>query len=411
MLQKSVIFTGSLLLLILLLTACAGPQGGIGPVGPAGPAGPEGPAGPVGETGPAGEPGPTGAEYVGDQLCSGCHYDLSQMYQKSGHPWSLTPISEGKTPSFPFTQIASLPRGYTLNDISYIIGGYFWKAIFVNSQGYIITGAPDTTDDTTFLNQLNFGNAAIGTSPGWASFHAGQADLTFTCGSCHSTGYSSGGNQDKLPGLVGTWAQPGVRCERCHGPGNLHANNPQGVRMFVERDSALCRECHTYVATSALDIKNGFIQHSDQYGDLSQSKHQILDCLTCHDPHSGVVQLQQAGQQTTRLLCQDCHFREAQFQNNPAHKANSIGCTDCHMPRLIQSGSANPLGYMGDMHTHVMAIDPRLVSQFNADGTLASGQIGLDYACRRCHGATKSDAELLSMANGYHAIPAAVPVP
>jgi len=411
MLRNLVVFIGAISLMSLLLAACAGPQGSLGPVGPAGVAGPEGPAGPVGETGPAGEPGPTGAEYVGDQLCAGCHYDLSQVYLKSGHPWSLTPLSEEKAPEYPFTQITSLPRGYTFKDIGYIIGGYFWKAIFVNLQGYIITDAPEATADTSFMNQFNFGNSAIGTGASWASFHAGEAEFQFTCGSCHTTGYNAGGNQDNLPGIVGTWKQPGVRCEACHGPGSLHVNNPEGVRMFIERDSALCRECHTKVSPTSLEIKNGFIQHSDQYGDLSQSKHQILDCLTCHDPHSGVVQQDQAGQQATRLLCQDCHFEEGQFQNNPAHVANEIGCTDCHMPLLIQSGSANPRSYMGDMHTHVVAIDPRLISQFNADGSLASGQISLDYACRRCHGTTKSDAELLAGASGYHALPASQPTP
>lgn len=406
MLRKWVVLVGGFLLLTFLLAACAGPQGEQGPVGPAGPAGPEGPAGPIGETGTASEASLSEAEYVGDQLCSGCHNDLSQTYMKSGHPWSLSTTTDGKSPAFPFTKITSLPQGYTLKDISYIIGGYFSKAIFVNSQGYIITNAPGSSDDLTYLNQFNFGNSMFGTSSGWVSYHAGEADLPFTCGSCHSTGYSNGGNQDNLPGVVGTWAQPGVHCERCHGPGSLHANDPKGVRMLVERDSSLCRECHTFVSTASLDVKNGFIQHSDQYGDLSQSKHQILDCLTCHDPHSGVVQLRSDDQQTTRLVCQDCHFKEAQYQNNPSHTSFNIGCTDCHMPRLIQSGSANTRGFTGDMRTHVVAIDPRMISQFNEDGSLASGQISLDYACRHCHGTTKSDAELLTGASGYHEIPA-----
>ncbi len=411
MLRKWVVFIGGLLILSGIITACAGPQGQQGPVGPAGPAGPEGPAGPIGDTGPAGEPGPTGAEYVGDQLCSGCHNDISQSYLKSGHPWSLSTITDGKSPAYPFTQITSLPQGYTLKDISYIIGGYFWKAIFINAQGYIITDAPGSTGDPTFLNQYNLGNSALGLNTSWASFHSGETDLSFTCGSCHTTGYSNGGNQDDLPGVMGTWAQPGVRCERCHGPGSLHANNPKGVRMLVERDSGLCRECHEYVSTANLEVKNGFIQHSDQYGDLSQSKHQLLDCLTCHDPHSGVVQLRLEGQQTTNLLCQDCHWQEAQFQNNPTHMALNISCTDCHMPRLIESGSANALGFMGDMRTHVVTIDPRKISQFNEDGSLASGQISLDYACRHCHGTTKSDTDLLTAASGYHQIPATPQIP
>jgi predicted CXXCH cytochrome family protein len=415
MLRKWVIFIVGILILTCLLASCTGPQGEQGPVGPSGPAGPEGPAGPVGE--PAQNTSETAmvvaAEYVGDQICSGCHYDLSQIYIKSGHPWSLSSVTGGISPDYPFTQINSTPKGYTLKDISYIIGGYFWKAIFVNSEGYIITDAPGSSDDPTYLNQFNFGNSMIGLSSGWASYHAGAAEFSFTCGSCHTTGYDNGGSQDNLPGVVGTWAQPGVRCERCHGPGSLHANNPEGVRMVVERDSALCQECHTYkdVHPATLEVGNGFIQHRDQYGDLSQSKHQILDCLTCHDPHSGVVQLRQEGQQTTRLLCQDCHFQEAQFQNNASHTARSIGCTDCHMPRLIQSGSANPQGFTGDFRTHVVAIDPRQINQFNEDGTLASGQISLNFACRRCHGTTKSDTELLTAAGGYHDIPLTQPSP
>src|SRR5512137_1825266 len=109
--RKQIFILGGLFILAAILSACAGAQGPLGPVGPAGPAGPEGPAGPVGEQGPAGEPGPTGAEYAGDQVCSGCHYDISQTYMKSGHPWSLSPVA-GKIPSFPFSQISSIPRGY-----------------------------------------------------------------------------------------------------------------------------------------------------------------------------------------------------------------------------------------------------------------------------------------------------------
>jgi hypothetical protein len=402
---KSVVFIGALLILIALMAACAGPQGQQGPVGPAGPAGPEGPAGPIGDTGAAGEPGPSGADYIGDQTCSGCHYDISQTYMQSGHPWSLTQISEAKLPAFPFTQVSSLPQGYTLNTISYIVGGYFWKAIFLDSQGYIITDAPGATGDVEYFNQFNFGNTSLGLSPGWSSFHAGETELAFNCGSCHTTGYSAGGSQDNLPGITGSWQAAGVRCERCHGPGSLHATNPKGIRMFVDRTSGLCRECHEYVPTAELDVKNGFIQHSDQYGDLSQSKHQMLDCLTCHDPHSGVIQLQVAGQQATGLRCQDCHWQEAQFQNNPSHVALNLDCTDCHMPYLIESGTANARGFTGDMRTHVMAIDPRQINQFNEDGSLATGQISLDYACRHCHGSTKTDAELLTAASGYHNVP------
>ncbi len=411
MVRKWIIFIGGILILSSILAACAGPQGEQGSVGPAGPAGPEGPAGPIGEPGPAGEPGPTGAEYVGDELCSGCHYDLAQVYMKSGHPWSLTPVTDGKIADYPFTQISSLPQGYSPNDISYVIGGYNWKTIFVDSQGYIITGAPGSPDDPTYLNQFNLGNSALGLSSSWTPYHAGEAEYSFTCGTCHSTGFDNGGNQDNLPGIVGTWTQPGVRCERCHGPGSLHARTQ---RVSVCKLNAIPPRAGNVICMYPLlllILKDGFIQNSDQFGDLSQSKHQILDCLTCHDPHSGAVQLRMDGQQTSRLLCQDCHYQEAQFQNNPRHVASGIGCTDCHMPRLIQVGSANPQSFTGDMRTHVIAIDPLRANQFNEDGTLATGQISLDYACRRCHGVSMPDAELITAATGYHEIAADQQIP
>jgi hypothetical protein len=92
MIRKWLIVIGGLMIIAALLAACAGPEGQQGPPGPAGPAGPEGPQGPPGEAGPEGPPGPSGAaaaEYVGDQVCAGCHTDLYDTYMMSGHPWKL----------------------------------------------------------------------------------------------------------------------------------------------------------------------------------------------------------------------------------------------------------------------------------------------------------------------------------
>jgi len=211
-------------LLVLLITACAGPTGPEGPVGSPGPAGPIGPQGPSGEAGPAGETGPAGAagaEYVGSATCGGCHTELYDTFMKSGHPWIMNPITEGKAPAYPFSKLNNPPKGYQWKDISYVIGGYHWKANFLNQEGYIITDEPGKTGSTEYLNQYNLENSLLGESAGWASYQAGTENLVYDCGSCHTTGYNSQGNQDSLAGLAGTWAQPGVQCEECHGPGRL----------------------------------------------------------------------------------------------------------------------------------------------------------------------------------------------
>jgi hypothetical protein len=318
-------------------------------------------------------------------------------------------------PDYPFTEIPAPPEGYTWSDILYVIGGYNWKARFVNLEGYIITDAPGATGNAEYLNQWNFANSLIGKDADWATYHSGEANLAYDCGSCHTTGYSPQGNQDNLPGLVGTWTQPGIRCEACHGPGSLHMTNPPGVQMMIERDSELCGECHRRGEVESVNAKGGFIEHHEQYEELYQGKHIVLDCVTCHDPHTGVVQLRVAGEQTTRTQCQNCHFEQAKYQDNPTHVAMNMACIECHMPRIVKTAWGDAEKFTGDIRTHLMAIDPSQIGQFNEDGTIALSQIGLDYACRHCHGAglgsVKTDEELIAAATGYHDRPAPTPEP
>jgi Cytochrome c554 and c-prime len=398
--------------ILLLLASCAGQPGPQGPIGPAGPAGPEGPIGPEGKTGPQGPPGEaaksTGGEYIGSATCGGCHADIYQSYQNSGHAWIMTPVNDGRRPPYPYTFLPQPPQGYDWSQISYVIGGFRWKALFLDQNGYIITNPPDTTGQTDYANQYNLENTDVPHPAGWVSYHSGQEALAYNCGACHSTGYAPSGNQDNLPGLQGSWAQPGVQCEACHGPGSLHASNPRGIRMVIDRDAEMCQQCHIFNSDS-LDIQAGFIQHGDQYGDLPQGKHAVIDCVLCHDPHSGVVQRQQVQQPATRVPCENCHSQEKRVQNVARHAALNLACVECHMPPAIQNAWGNPANHSGDVATHRMAIDPNQIQQYNADGSLATIQIALDTACRHCHTEGKlktlTDAEVIKAASGYHTRP------
>ena len=392
------------LLLGVLLVACQaqpGPEGPPGPPGPQGPEGPQGPPGPPGEV-PA-------AEYVGSETCSTCHEEIYNEFMLSGHAWKLNPVVDGQPPDYPFTEVPEPPEGYTWDDISYVIGGYNWKARFIDQDGYIITG------DENAATQYNFPNPITGSEGGWVPYHAGE-EKPYNCGPCHTTGYSAwppDAHQDDRPGIVGTWAEPGIKCERCHGPGSLHAENPHGVQMKVDRDAELCGECHLRGSPEAVDASGGFIKHHEQYEELFQSKHIVLECVDCHDPHVGVVQLRQAGEQTTRTQCENCHFEEAKYQNSEVHEAVGVECIDCHMPRLVKSATGNADMFTGDIRTHMMAIDPDQVEQFIEldDGSVVSAsQIGLDFACRHCHveggqATPKTDDELRAVATGYHERP------
>ena len=406
---KKIQLISLLLGITMIIAACAAPEAIQGPVGPAGPAGPEGPQGPSGEAGAPGLTGPTGpsgAEYVGDQVCSGCHQEIYDFYLKSGHPWSLNPVTDGQAPQYPYSNVSEPPQGYTWNDVLMVIGGYNWKALFVDKEGYLITDEPGKTGTSTYLNQFNFANRMLGKSQDWVSYHAGEEKFTFTCGSCHTTGYKTQGNQNDLPGLEGTWAQEGVRCERCHGPGSLHMSNPQGIQLKIERDSSACGDCHLREPMETVHAADGFIEQNQQFSEILQSKHLALNCVDCHNPHSGVVQPDKENLPSTQTQCENCHFEQAKYQNNATHKGFGMKCIECHMPPVVKSAWGNAEDFSGDMRSHLMAIDATQIGQFSEDGLTSSSQIGLNFACRHCHGAgigdPRTDDELIQAAFGYH---------
>jgi Cytochrome c554 and c-prime len=418
--MKKMVVLAIFMALVVLLAACTGPQGPIGQTGPAGPPGPEGPQGPPGAEGPAGPAGKDamagGAQYVGDTTCGGCHKDIYDTYIKSGHPWVLNPIENGKAPEFPFRKLSELPKGYTWDDVSYVIGGYWFKARYLDKEGYIVTDEPGKTGDTEYLNQWNYANPKLDKKAAWATYQSGTENLPFDCGACHSTGYSPNGNQDNLPGIIGTWAQPGTRCEACHGPGGLHATNPQGFLMRIDRDSSACSKCHQHSGLEPLEAVDVFIDNHLQSVDLSQGKHAVLECVQCHSPHEGVKQLEQAKLPTTRTQCIDCHFEKAKQQKNAKHAAMNLACVECHMPLIIQNAWGDPAKLTADARTHRMAIDPTLIEQtYTAtddqgnEKTYVYPQISLNSACRHCHvpdtPLAKDDAMLIEFATDYHSLP------
>jgi len=160
------------LILILLVAAlavagCAAEPGLPGPAGPEGAQGPPGPPGPSGTDGAQGPPGPAGADglsytpptYVGSETCAECHQELYDVFIKSGHPWKLNKVVDGQAPTYPFTELPSPPEGYTWDDIAYVIGGYNWKARFIDREGFIITGDEGATTQYNFYNpELDMGD-------------------------------------------------------------------------------------------------------------------------------------------------------------------------------------------------------------------------------------------------------------
>ncbi len=311
------------------------------------------------------------AEYVGSDACRTCHSAIHSAYGLTGHNFILTKI-EGSAPVYPDSvpPLPGPPAGYTWDDISYVVGGFGWKALFVDDNGYLITG-----------NSVQYNLR----TDEWVDFMSTELPGTvpYDCAGCHSTGYADTGaeHQGNMAGVVGGWAEDGVACERCHGAGGEHALNPADVRMTVNGSSALCGECHSRNGGKAISAEAGLILNYSQYDELSSAGHGNVRCATCHNPHFSTVY---DPANAIEIACADCH-------SVTVSHAGPDDCKLCHMPRSVKSAASSGSGlYLrGDIRSHIFAINTDTTqAQFYIDGGeyYSNGFNGLNFSClSSCH--------------------------
>lgn len=303
--------------------------------------------------------------YAGSDACRDCHQGAYAAFAGSGHAQALREVTGGRAPVYPASVVPNPPPGYAWNDILYVVGGHAWAARFVDRQGYFVTGS-----------QAQWNVAA----QAWAPFDPTAVDPEpFTAGPAVTTGYRAAGNQDGLPGLVGTWSEAGVGCEACHGAGAAHALSRLGADIAVDRGSALCGTCHSLDAQRRVAAADGFIRHPAQYDELLAGSHRNLTCVACHDPHASAHH----GEAGIVLSCEGCHADvEVYNTGDGAHT-----CENCHMPYATKAAMATG-PFRGDVRTHIFRIDPAAdAEQFYTDdgGTFARGHLTTDFACLACH--------------------------
>jgi hypothetical protein len=347
-------------------------------------------------------PEPPEMEFIGSAACATCHTDIYNSFLTTGHPYKLSEVAGGSAPEYPYTTLDHLPSGYTWNDMSYVIGGYFWKAQYVDSNGYIVTG-----DDT----QWNFETEEA------VAYHPGEAPGTkmYDCGRCHTTGWVSvadGGNpQNDLEGMGGSFFSGGIQCEQCHGMGSLHEFSRSKDDINIDASAQFCGTCHNRNSDATISAMDGFILNYQQYSEMSAAGHQSLSCVDCHNPHKTTKHGQTGG---IIKDCLDCH---SDIENGRNHRGVA-DCVTCHMPYASKSAVART-AYQADLMTHIFKINTDADGKmFNEEGTIADGSSGvtLDLVCYSCHKdpngeggspefpatSIKTLEELSAYAEGYH---------
>lgn len=309
------------------------------------------------------------ADYVGSEKCFECHQENFNEWQASGHPYKLRTKDKARYAMLP------LPPGYSWDDISYVIGGANWKARFIDNNGYIVTSAKDGSEARTQYN-LEDGS--------WSFYHKGEKK-PYSCGPCHMTAYKKEGNQAGLEGMIGTWAEDGIGCEECHGPGSDHLADPKTANVTIDRSAEACGKCHQRGGMGPEPpAKGGFIRHHEQINELKAGVHKDLTCLDCHNPHQRAVLVESN-------LCAECHEDVSEKFASTLHGRTEVECIECHMPKASKSAIA-VASYTGDIRTHLFKINTdvdanmfRTVEEKGKKSTFAKGFVTLEYSCLSCH--------------------------
>jgi len=294
------------------------------------------------------------SRYAGSAVCASCHPRQARLWRLSAHarmvrnprrdPQAVLAVFEGNSP---------FPPG----EIAYVLGSRNVQR-FVSARGVdLVVRAP----------------IWLVRPARWDLSYWRELDWLKSCAGCHTTG---------LDPVAGRYAEEGIGCEACHGPGRLHAASRRARdivhpgRLGPRRRDMICESCHTtgHDATGEFRFPAGYLPGADlrQYyfgltprpgqdnrtfrGDGSyEDRHaqflfwqsvmllrQGQTCDLCKDfrsAHRG-AEHEEETRMTSLEFCRSCH--DGRVVPAPRHHAGpAVGrrhCLSCHPAARTASG-------------------------------------------------------------------------
>jgi hypothetical protein len=310
--------------------------------------------------------------YVGDAACVNCHFGIHDAYRHHPMGRSLTPVAEakslpplGEAHNNPFTAFGSVfhveKHGKKLQHRQVRLDGDGKPIFETGAEAHFLIGSG--TRGYSFLTNRDgylfqtpvswFSQKKIwDKSPGFAQDSLAGRPTSPECLFCHSN------HVVPVAGHANRYEEPVFRghaigCERCHGPGEVHVNDPGHTDASSGADytivnprhlepalrEAVCQQCHLAALArfvrpgrGVFDFRPGLplesfwglyvlaedrtsrkaVNHVEQMylSRCFKASSGTMGCITCHDPHHAVSGAERVAYFRDR--CLQCHAEQSQ---------------------------------------------------------------------------------------------------
>ena len=163
---------------------------------------------------------PQTSQYVGSATCEGCHRAQHATWRVSQHTKIMR---RPETPGVVVADFMAEGTPFSEQQVIWVIGGK-WEQQFMGQDETGETLLPGAWHRATESWQVT----------GWDGWNAPIPKLR--CHGCHTVG---------LDPTTGTFVEPDIGCESCHGPAGWHVGTFGLGRIVSLADAEVCGQCHT----------------------------------------------------------------------------------------------------------------------------------------------------------------------
>lgn len=380
-------------------------------------------------------------QYVGDAVCAGCHHDRHETFRHHPMGRSMAVAEAATLPPTdanhhsPFTALGATFRvgaegGRVVQtvawgdaadpvcekkiDVKYVIGSGNHGHSYLADRGGHVYQTP-----VSWFSHKQIWDV----SPGWSQAATDRV-IQPQCLYCHAN------HVEHVDGTLNKYREPvfggqaTIGCERCHGPGALHAETWNGKRPAAKgRDytivnpkdlspalrEAVCQQCHlegehrlVRRGRDEFDFRPGLplqavlavvVREGDNYNAVNHVEQMYqsrcftqsggqMGCISCHDPHVKPSAAERVPY--FRARCLACHEsqgcsvpREQRVKTSPQDS-----CIDCHMGRYLTADIVHTASH--DHRIPRRAVPP-------ADRARTAGATGLRLFFESPTGRTQED--------------------